>query len=124
MANSTPDAPLAAWMEGYLRAWSSNAPDDIRALFTEDARYFTDPWRDPWQGQETIIREWIARDDQPGTWEFTWFPLVVTDEVVVVQGETRYAGGRNYSNLWVIRLDPDGRAREFTEWWMDQADPS
>ena len=24
-----------------------------------------------------------------------------------------------FSNLWVIRLDRDGRAHEFTEWWME-----
>ena len=22
------------------------------------------------------------------------------------------------SNLWVIRLDPEGRCAEFAEWWM------
>jgi ketosteroid isomerase-like protein len=115
---------LTRWMDGYLRAWSSNAPDDIRALFTEDARYFTDPWTDPWSGRDSIVEEWIKRDDQPGTWEFTWSPVAVTEEVAVVQGETRYTDGRNYSNLWLIRLSPDGRAREFTEYWMDQADPS
>jgi SnoaL-like domain len=115
---------LTRWMEGYLRAWTSNAPDDIRALFTEDARYFPDPWRDPWQGQDAIVERWIARDDQAGTWQFTWSPVAVTDDVAVVQGETRYTDGRNYSNLWLIRLDGDGRAREFTEYWMDQADPS
>ena len=115
---------LSRWMEGYLRAWTSNAPDDIRALFTDDARYFTDPWRDPWQGQDAIVEQWTARGDDQGTWQFTWSPVAVTDDVAVVQGETRYASGTTYSNLWLIRLGPDGRAREFTEYWMDQADPS
>jgi hypothetical protein len=35
-----------------------------------------------------------------------------------------YEGGSTYSNLWVIRLDAEGRARAFTEWWMDQSDSS
>jgi hypothetical protein len=36
-----------------------------------------------------------------------------------VQGTTRYLSSpRTYSNLWVVRLADDGRAREFTEWWM------
>jgi SnoaL-like domain len=115
---------LTRWMEGYLRAWTSNAPDDIRALFTEDARYLTDPWGDPVQGQDAIVEDWTARGDEQGTWEFSWSPVAVTDDVAVVQGETRYARGTNYSNLWIIRLDPDGRAREFTEYWMDQSDKS
>jgi SnoaL-like domain len=115
---------LTRWMEGYLRAWSSNAPDDIRAIFTEDARYLNDPWGDPVQGHDAIVEDWTTRGDEQGTWEFSWSPVAVTDDVAVVQGETRYASGTNYSNLWIIRLDPDGRAREFTEYWMDQSDKS
>ncbi len=41
--------------------------------------------------------------------------------VSIVQGATEYAApARSYSNLWVIRLDADGRCREFTEWWMER----
>jgi hypothetical protein len=28
-----------------------------------------------------------------------------------------------YSNLWVIRLDADGRCAEFAEWWMRHPAP-
>ena len=51
---------ITSWMNGYLRAWDSNDPDDIRAESSD------------------------------------------------------------YSNLWVIRLEEDGRASEFTEWWMEK----
>ena len=27
-----------------------------------------------------------------------------------------------YSNLWVVRLDAEGRCTEFTEWWMRHPD--
>jgi hypothetical protein len=38
-----------------------------------------------------------------------------------VQGFTHYLGYRpSYDNLWVIRLEPDGRASEFTEWFMER----
>ena len=122
--NRDPAAAATAWMEGYLRAWESNQPDDIRALFTEDAQYFSEPWQPPWSGHEEIVNGWISRDDQPGTWTFEWSPLVSTPELSIVQGTTEYTKGTTYSNLWVIRLAPDGRAREFTEWWMDQSDSS
>ena len=32
---------LEAWLEGYIRAWGSNEPDEIGALFADDARYYT-----------------------------------------------------------------------------------
>ncbi|MCU1443508.1 MAG: hypothetical protein JWQ59_1658 [Cryobacterium sp.] len=116
---------VGAWVEGYRRAWESNDPVDIRAIFTEDAEYRTDPWSEPWRGHDEIVSGWLERADEPGDTTFQWSPLAVTDEVAIVQGTTEYASsGATYSNLWVIRLNDDGRAREFTEWWMDQADPS
>jgi hypothetical protein len=43
------------------------------------------------------------------------------DGVGFVRGWTTYLTHppSEFSNLWVIRLDRDGRAREFTEWWME-----
>ena len=57
------------------------------------------------------------RGDQPGETSFEWRPVVVTEDVSVVEGITRYPR-ETFRNLWVIRLDGDGRCREFTEWWM------
>jgi len=109
---------LTAWIEGYVRAWNSNDPADIGGLFTADAEYYTAPFRPAWRGRERIVEEWLARRDEPGETTFRWQPVAVTDEVAVVQGTTTYPE-RTFSNLWVIRLDTDGRCREFTEWWME-----
>ncbi|TDE57168.1 nuclear transport factor 2 family protein [Nonomuraea mesophila] len=106
-----------SWIEGYVRAWNSNDPDDIAALFTENAVYYAEPYSSPWQGRDAIVSEWLARQDKPGEATFEWHPVCVTDEVSVVQGVTTYPD-KTYSNLWVIRFVPDGRCREFTEWWM------
>ncbi len=115
---------LTSWMNGYLLAWESNDPDEIRALFTPDAKYSFEPFTSPVEGQDAIVATWLARADEPGDASFTWKPLVETDDVSIIQGETRYKGDTAFSNLWVIRFGPDGRAREFTEWWMDQSKPS
>jgi hypothetical protein len=119
-----PQEALTAWIERYRRAWESNEADDIRALFTEDADYRTDPWTIPWHGQDAIVAGWLERQDDSGSSTFEWEPLVATDTISMIQGTTVYGNGPTYSNLWVIRLAEDGRAREFTEWWMDQSDPS
>ena len=79
----------------------------------------TEPHSPPWRGRDEIVRRWLDRKDQPGDSEFRWHPLTATPEVAVVEGTTTYRDPpRTYSNLWVIRLDPDGRCAEFTEWWM------
>jgi hypothetical protein len=111
---------LREWVEGYVRAWDSNDPDDIGALFTDDAVYLTEPYAEPWRGREAIVSGWLKNKDEPGDATFDWRPLLESPEVSILTGTTVYHDPpRTYSNLWVIRLDPDGRCREFTEWWME-----
>jgi nuclear transport factor 2 (NTF2) superfamily protein len=111
-----------AWIEAYERAWTSNDPAEIGALFTEDARYFTAPSREPWTGREEIVTEWLARKDEPGDWTFRWEPLATDGDLHVVRGWTEYRDDPNYDNLWLIRLAPDGRCSEFVEWFMSDAE--
>jgi ketosteroid isomerase-like protein len=111
---------LREWVEGYVGAWSSNDADEIGALFAEDAVYFTEPYAEPWRGREAIVAKWLEARDEAGTWTFDWQPLLETPELSIVTGTTIYKEPpRVYSTLWVIRLDPDGTCREFTEWWME-----
>jgi hypothetical protein len=123
---------LTTWMTAYRKAWESNDPSDIGALFTEDALYYKEPFTEPLRGRDAIIAMWHEHQDAPGTTTFTWNLLADsaftgTDDLAIVQGETDYTTVR-YSNLWVIRLATDDsgvpRATEFTEWWMDQSKPS
>ncbi|MEP6528164.1 MAG: nuclear transport factor 2 family protein [Nocardioidaceae bacterium] len=109
---------VASWIVGYVRAWNTNEPDDIRALFTPDAEYYTEPYRPPWRGLDQIVKAWLEHRDEPGETTFDWHPIAVTDDVAIIEGTTTYPG-QTYSNLWVIRLDDDGRCRQFTEWWME-----
>lgn len=108
------------WVDGYLTAWASNEPDDIAVLFTADARYFFRPYAAPRTGREAIVAEWLERKDEPGTWKASLEPLLVHDDIAIVTGIVDYTDGDLFSNLWVIRFGDDGRAAEFTEWWMDR----
>lgn len=109
------------WVRAYLKAWESNAPGDIGALFTEDARYFTTPYREAWTGRAGIVQGWLGRKDLPGTWTFEYEVLIADAELGVVKGVTRYRdSGRDYVNLWLVRLDAAGKqCAEFTEYWME-----
>lgn len=112
---------LSTWVGLYTRAWESNDPADIRALFTDDAEYRPRPYVAPWRGHAEIVDGWLEARDEPGDARFAWTPVVSTDEIGVLEGTTEYTrSGGTYSNLWVIRFAPDGRATSFTEWWMEQ----
>ena len=111
---------LEAWLEGYVRAWETNDPEDVGGLFTEDARYYTAPFREPWRGRDGIVAGWLERKDEPGTWSFRHEVLAIAGDLGFVRGWTTYLNPpTEYSNLWMIRLAPDGRCAEFTEWWME-----
>jgi hypothetical protein len=114
----TTNADVEAWLERYLVAWESNDPEDIRILFTEDARYFTAPHREPWVGHDDIVAGWLSRPDDPDTWSFASEVIALIGDLAVVRGRTTYATGPDYSNLWLIEFAVDGRCVVFTEWWM------
>jgi hypothetical protein len=112
---------LERWITGYLKAWNSNEPSDIAALFSETAEYRSYPWAAPAVGPQTIVALWLSGADEAGDHEFTWHPLGADGGRHFVQGRTVYADGRVYENLWIVDLDGDGRCVRFTEWYMESA---
>jgi uncharacterized protein (TIGR02246 family) len=115
---------VTAWVQGYRRAWESNKPEDIAGLFADDAAYFTEPFAKPWLGRDEIVAQWLRQRDEPGDTTFEWHPLIVTEDLAMIEATTVYRSpARTYSNMWVLRLDNQGRARQFTEWWMKHPQP-
>jgi uncharacterized protein (TIGR02246 family) len=116
----TNDDRVRTWIDRYVQAWNSNHPDDIAALFTEDAEYRTEPYAAPWRGREQIINQWLANKDEPGDTTFSWSLVAIASERAVIEGTTIYRAARQtFSNLWVIRFADAFRADSFTEWWME-----
>jgi ketosteroid isomerase-like protein len=107
------------WVRRYERAWATNDPDDIRALFTSDGEYRFHPWDEPAVGQDAIVEQWLDAQDSADDHTFTWSVVAVDGATAVVQGRTAYTDGDVYLNLWVIRFADDGRAASFTEWYME-----
>jgi ketosteroid isomerase-like protein len=112
---------VTAWIAAYRKAWESSDPGDIRDLFADDAAYFAEPYAKPWVGREAIVAGWLDRRDDPGTTAFTWQPVIITDELAVIEATTTYPD-RVFRNMWILRLEETGRARQFTEWYMQEPD--
>jgi ketosteroid isomerase-like protein len=110
------------WFRRYRVAWESNDEGDIRGLFTDDAVYRGKPDDpEPFVGVEAIVAGWLEDADQPGDTEFEWRVLAVDGEIAIARCVTTYLNENpptTYDNLFVIRLTPDGRATEFTDWWI------
>lgn len=121
-------AAVESWLVAYRQAWTTDDPGDVAALFTEDATYSPRPFSKPWQGREAIVAKWIERGDSQNPWRFDAEVLAVEGDTGVIQGLTTYPAHHDepehaYSNIWVIRLAPDGRARSFAEWWVQRPKP-
>jgi ketosteroid isomerase-like protein len=106
------------WVEGYLKAWDSNDPADVRALFTPGAEYRFHPADEPTVGHDAIVAAWLDAADAAGDHAFDWRVVALDGDLAVVQGHTAYTDGRVYENLWLIRFAADGTASEYTEWYM------
>ncbi|MCZ2839630.1 nuclear transport factor 2 family protein [Modestobacter sp. VKM Ac-2985] len=117
-ADALPGSPTAAsitrWVEGYVAAWTSNAPGDIEALFTDDAEYHESPFDTRWIGRTGIVEGWRSRWDwQSGGWEFEWSVTAIDGWDVVITGIGRYAELGDFDNLWTVTFDETGRCSRF-----------
>jgi ketosteroid isomerase-like protein len=110
---------VQAWCDAYVEAWRSYDATAIGELFATDASYAYHPYDDPLRGREAIVESWLGDRDEPGSWEARYAPSMVDADRAIVTGETSYANGRRFSNLWVLVFDDDGRCREFVEWFME-----
>jgi len=122
-------ADFEQWLERYRAAWTTDDPQQIGALFTKDATYSPWPFSKPWEGREAIVGKWVERGDSKDPWRFDSELVAVEGDTGVVKGLTTYPAHDDqpedaYSNIWVIRLEPDGRARSFAEWWIQRPKPA
>jgi uncharacterized protein (TIGR02246 family) len=121
-------AAVESWLGAYRRAWGTDDAGDIAALFTEDATYSPGPFSKAWEGREAIVAKWIEHGDSKNPWTFESEVLAVEGDTGVIKGLTTYPAHDEepegaYSNIWVIRLAPNGRARSFAEWWVQRPKP-
>ncbi|HTE67351.1 MAG TPA: nuclear transport factor 2 family protein [Actinomycetes bacterium] len=119
---------VAAWLDGYSQAWKTYDPEQIGALFSEDAVYFYNPFDEPVTGREAIVASWLEERDEAGTYEGRYRPVLVAGDVAVARGYSRYLDtngtlAEEYDNLFLLRFDADGRCATYREWYMAKPDP-
>ena len=110
------------WLDRYVAAWRSNDAEQIGALFSADVVYSYRPYTEPVRGRDAIVADWLREPDPPGSWEAEYRAVAFEGDTGVSVGESRYPGrgGAAYSNVFVVRFDSEGRAREFSEWWVEK----
>ena len=110
---------VCSWVDAYERAWRAPGTDEIPALFTDDATYLQSPYEEPVVGVEAIGRMWEAEREGPDeVFTLSTEVVAVDGPTAVVRAEVRYGRTvrQEYRDLWIIRLEEDGRCSWFEEW--------
>ncbi len=114
---------FATWLDRYIAAWRNGDPADIGDLFSEDVVYSQNGGQTSITGREAVVKDWLEESYEPAaSWEASYEPLAIEEEVHVAVGSTRYQrenGVReDFSNIFVCRFDEAGRCHDLREWWM------
>jgi SnoaL-like domain len=108
------------WLDDYVTSWRSYDPDAIRALFAPDVSYAYHPWDEPLRGPDAVAASWLEDRDEPGSWEAAYAPALIVGHAAIAKGESRYADGNVFSNLFELEFDDEGRCTRFVEWYLRQ----
>ena len=91
------------------------APDCSPAGVT----HLQSPYQQPVAGLDPIRQKWDATRDGPDeVFSLDTHILAVDGPIAIVRAEVHYGDPprQEYRDLWVIRLDEDGRCSWFEEW--------
>ena len=124
-ADTSDTTRIEAWLDAYRHAWTTDDPDEVAGLFTEDIMYSAEPYAEPLRGREAVVAFWLGEQESGIPWESEPTVVARDGDLYVVRAVTTYPEGTRggegrevYHNLWLVRLDDDGRAREFAEYYM------
>jgi len=110
---------VSRWLAGYEAAWRVPGTDALTGIFTDDASYRQSSYAAPVVGLDAIRRMWDEERAGPDeVFTLATEILAVDGPTAVVRAEVRYGDPvrQEYRDLWVMRLDGDGRCAWFEEW--------
>jgi SnoaL-like domain len=117
-------ATVQNWLDAYVRAWKTYAPQAISNLFSENAIYAYDPYSEPIRGRAAIVSSWLENLDVADTYDGHYEPITIEGDRAVTNGRSLYFERdgstlkAEYDNIFILRFDENGRCMEYHEWYM------
>lgn len=114
---------IAAWIDGYRRAWEERDPDAAAALFTDDATYRSLVFDDPHRGRSGVSEYWRAvTEAQSEVRVRMGEPYGSGDRVAVEFWTTMKVSGEEVTlpGILLLQMTPDGLCRRLHEYWHYQ----
>jgi hypothetical protein len=107
------------WIERYGRAWETADKELTLSLFTEDAVYRSQIFREPSVGHDGIGGYWERTQGQGDVRVRFGRAIVEGNHAAVEWWTTMVDDGREITlpGCLVLRFAPDGRCEELREYW-------
>jgi len=119
MSGMVDRAAVRRWVAGYEAAWRAPGTETLAGLFSQGATYLHSPYADPVVGLSAIRAMWESDRNGPDEIFAMSSEVVAVDgNVAIVRAVVRYGDpvGQEYTDLWVLRFDVEGRCSWFEEW--------
>jgi SnoaL-like protein len=115
------DAQAAArrWRDVWERAWPAKDPDAIDALYTRDAVYRSQPFREPEPSPRDYVERMFVEEDEI---ECRFGEPMVTGDRAAVEWWATWLEGDERITLvgaTVLRFRPDGLVAEHLDYWVE-----
>ena len=110
---------FARWLARYEEAWRAEGTDALVELFAPDSTYSPGPYEATQRGLDAINHLWESERVGPDE------VFTMDSEIVAVDGDTGVARIKvvyrdppvqEYRDVWIVRVDADGRCVSFEEW--------
>ena len=116
------NAKLESWLKDYEEAWETLDANKAAQLFTKDATYQDDPYKDPHQGREGIHQYWSTVTADQKDVDFTFEVLSVAGDTGIVHWHSEFTQVSSGSTIildgiFVLDFSQQGLCQSLKEWW-------
>jgi len=122
-------AKVESWLKGYEEAWETLDADKAAMLFTEDATYQEEPYKDPFQGRKDIHEYWSTVTADQKDVDFTFEVLTVMGNTGTAHWHSEFIQPSSGSTIildgiFLLEFSQEGLCRSLKEWWHFRAIPA
>lgn len=108
------------WAERYARAWEEADDEAVAELFTEDATYRSDPFKEPYRGRDGIREYWRDVTASQANVEVAVGRTLAVEGRAIVEWWTQMDSDGTPVTLpgaLILDFDEDGLCRALREYW-------
>jgi hypothetical protein len=114
-----------SWLDAYGRAWETQDPRAVAALFTEEATYQETPFVGPLRGRSAIAAYWSHATGSHTNVHFGYEVLTLDENNGIAHWWCSFlrppgTAPLKLDGIFVLQFEGSGRCKSLREWWHRQ----